>query len=72
MELKRVIGGKRNVETPRKIIWERIASITQKQRVVAEWTHGNSNLGQVVKILQDRDLEPTIQYNFARHGTINF
>lgn len=56
VELERIISGQRDHETPGQVLWQRVSMVAQEQTVVAQWRHGDANLGQVVKILQDRGL----------------
>lgn len=56
VELQGVIGGEGDHETTRQVLRKGVAVVAEEEAVVAEWRHGNANLGQVVQILQDRSL----------------
>lgn len=57
VELERIVGGQRYHESSGQILWQRVAVVAQEQAVVAQWRHGNADLGQVIKVLQDRGLK---------------
>lgn len=56
VELERIVSGQRDHESSGQILWQRVAVVAQEQAVVAQRRHGNANLSQVVKVLQDRGL----------------
>ena len=60
VELERVIGGERHKKTTGKEFSERISVVVEEERVVAEWRHGNTDLGQVIEVLEYRHLENII------------
>ncbi len=49
-------GGEGNVEADLEELWERVAVVVEEERVVAEWRHGDADLGEVVKVLHHGDL----------------
>lgn len=53
MELQGIIRGQGYTQTTSQILWQRIPVIVQEQRVVGQRRHGDSDLRQVVQILQD-------------------
>lgn len=57
VKLEGIIGGQRDHQTSGQILHQRVAVVTKEEAVVAQWRHGNANLSQVVKILQNRGLE---------------
>lgn len=59
VELQGVIGGEGDHETTRQVLRKWVAMVAEEEAVVAEWRHGNANLGQVVQILQDGSLGMT-------------
>ena len=52
MKLKWIIGGERNDQTAGEKFRQRIPVVIEEERVVAERWHGDSDLAQIVKILQ--------------------
>lgn len=56
MELQRVVSGQRDHESSGQVLGQRVSMVAQEQAVVAQRRHGDANLGQVVKILQDWSL----------------
>lgn len=53
MELQGVVSGQRDHESSGQVLGQRVSMVAQEQAVVAQRRHGDANLGQVVKILQD-------------------
>lgn len=52
MELEGIISGEGYEEATGKVLWKGTAVVVQEQRVVAQWRHSNTYLGQVVQVLQ--------------------
>lgn len=57
MKLKRIICRDGDEQTSSKELTQRIAMITEKQRIVAKWRHGNADLCNVIQILKNRALQ---------------
>lgn len=56
VELERIVGGQRHHESSGQILRQGVAVVAQEQAVVAQRRHGDANLSQVIKVLQDRGL----------------
>jgi len=56
MKLEWIISTQTNTETTSQVLGQWIPIIVQKQRIVAQWWHRDSNLTQVVQILEYRYL----------------
>ena len=54
VELKGVVGRECNDQTTGEKFRKRIPVVIEKERVVAERRHGDSDLAQIVQILQHR------------------
>lgn len=65
VELHRVIGGKRNVQSLVQEFPQRVLGIFEEQTVIAKRRHSNGDLSKVVEILQYR----TLQKNHQTHVT---
>lgn len=70
VELERVVGGERDMESPAEVLGEGAAVIVQEQMVVAEWRHGHTHLGQVVQVLDARNLHHTHAHTHRRMSII--
>lgn len=57
MKLKWVICGEGDEQASSKELAQWIAMITEKQRIVAKWRHGNTNSRNVIQILKNRALQ---------------
>jgi len=57
MKLKWIVCGEGDKKTTSEELTQRIAMITQKQRIVAERRHGDADLCNVIQILQNWTLQ---------------
>lgn len=66
VELERIVGGQRDHESSGQVLRQRVAVVAQEQAVVAQRRHGNADLSQVIKVLQDRGLTHNRRPHYLR------
>ena len=59
MKLQGIVGGQGNVEASGQVVRKRITGVGEEERIVAQGTHGDADLREVVQILQHRRLSNT-------------
>ena len=57
VELQGVICRQADTQSPRQVLGQRVAVVVEEEGVVAEGRHGDSNLRQIVQVLQHRNLQ---------------
>jgi len=68
MKLKWIISGQRDEQAASKELTQWIAMITEKQRVVAKWRHGNADLCNVIQILKNWALQIFTHFNHSLYS----
>ena len=53
VKLERVVSGDGDVEAPHQVVWEGGPVVVEEEGVVAERTHGDAHLREVVEVLDD-------------------
>lgn len=56
VELQGVVSGKGDYEASGKVLWQWVPVVAEEQAVIAERRHGDTDLCQVVEVLQHRCL----------------